>query len=192
MTKDIKKITKKILGQKTTVLFVMIWITLALYLSPVWISQFTDIADIIMIVSPLCGISGLAFFCITFIYFGITSPVKKSLKTLVRTGKIDYIDEIISRDYNSNGVVCFSKHFLYDIKTHAIVAYDDIVWIYEYQTNASSSVFLICTIDGKKHKSKIDKQTLSEFLKRRRGILLGNTPQNKTLYKQKVNEFTLN
>ena len=118
----------------------------------------------------------------------LTSHAKKSIKTLVRTGKIDYSNEILSGDYNSNEYMGFAKHVLYDKKTNIIVAYDDIVLIYDRENNGKKEV-RFCTIDGKKHVSRVDEWTLMEFLKRRSGILLGDTRQNMAIYNMKVKEF---
>ncbi len=185
MNKEIKNVYSQLVGKKYKILFIMIWVTLALYIGSPILMGFSDN----MVFAPICGFSGVAFFIITICYFTFTSPAKKSVKTLTRTGKIQYANEIISGDYNSNDKMGFSQHLLYDKKTKIVVAYDDIVWVYKHARDRYNTEILFCTIDGKKHRSKVDDLTLTEFLKRRSGILVGFTPQNRVAYNAKVREF---
>ena len=185
MRKEARNIYSQLVGKKYRVLFIMIWVTLALYIGSPMLAVSSDN----MAFMPICGLSGVAFFIIIICYFNFTSRTKKAIRTLVRTNKLDYANEIISENYNSNGKIGFSQHMLYDKKTNIIVAYDDIVWVYKHAKDRYNTEILFCTIDGKKHSSKIDDLTLTEFLKRRSGILVGFTPQNRAAYDMKVKAF---
>ena len=167
----------------------MLWVTLAIYIGFPTAAALMGKIDVMLTFMPLSGISGIAFIAITIIYVSRMHQIKKSIKTLERTKKLNYVNEIISGDYNSNDKVGFSKHLLYDKKTRMVVAYDDIVWVYKHSKDRYNIEVLFCTIDGKKHSSSIDDHTLVEFLKRRSGILIGFSAQNKEIYKNKVNEF---
>lgn len=189
MNKQAKEVVSAIAGQKYKILFIMIWVTLAIYIGIPMLFGIFESDDLVMAFAPLCGLSGTAFFIITICYFVKMSPIKKSVKTLIATNKLEYANEIISGDYNSDGKMGFSKHLLYDKKTNIIVSYDDICWIYKKDRDRYTTEILFCTIDGRKHRSRIDDLTLTEFLKRRNGIILGFTPQNKVVYDVKVKEF---
>lgn len=189
MNKTARKVVSQIAGRKYKSLFVMMWVTLALYIGVPIVMGILGAEDALEVFVPICGFSGVAFIIITVCYFTKMNAIKKSVKTLDRTNKLDFSNEIVIGDYNTDGKMGFSKHLLYDRKTNAIVAYDDIIWIYKKAKNRYTTETLFCTIDGKKHSSIIDDPTLNEFLKRRSGIMVGYTPQNKTIYKMKVNEF---
>ena len=185
MNKEIRNVYSRLVGKKYRVLFIMIWVTLALYLG----TPMSTLSSDSMVFMPICGLSGVAFFIIAICYFTFTYPTKRAIKTLARTNKINYVDEIISGNYNSNDKMGFSQHLLYDKKTKIIVAYDDIVWVYKRVKDRYNTEVLFCTIDGKKHRSKVDDLTLTEFLKRRGGILVGFTPENRIAYDMKTREF---
>lgn len=189
MNKSKKEVLYQLAGEKYKTLFVFIWITLALYIGTPTLMGILNMEDYISLFMPICALSGMAFFVILFVYIAKMSPVKKSVKTLVATGKIEFSNEIISGDYNTDGKMGFSKHLLYDKKTKIVVAYDDILWIYKKPRDRYTTEVLFCTVDGRKHRSRIEDITLNEFLRRRNGMLLGFTPQNNTIYKMKVKEF---
>ncbi len=189
MNKYAKKVVSQIAGEKYKILFVFIWITLVLYIGMPMVMAALHMDDYFSYFMPVSGLSGAAFLVIFIVYITKMSPVIKSVKTLSTTGKLDFADEIISGDYNSDGKIGFSKHLLYDKKTHVMVAYDDILWIYKKARDWYTMEVLFCTVDGRKHRSKIEDLTLNEFLKRRNGILIGFTSKNKTIYDIKVKEF---
>lgn len=184
MNKEAKNVVSQIMGEKYKILFIMIWVTLALYIGSPFLIEWVEGVAIF-----LCVIFGVAFFATLLTYYTKTAPVKKAVKTLVSTNKLEYAEEIISGDYNSNDRVGFSQHLLYDKKTRVMVAYDDIVMVYRYLADGANFQYMFCTIDGRRHISKIDELTLAEFLKRRSGILVGDSLQNKAAYKQAVKNF---
>lgn len=182
MNREARSVLFQIVGRKYSVLFVLMWVALALYIGlPCLLNNMAGIA--------LCGVFGMVFFVVMIWYFTGTSSTKKAVKTLVCTGKLDYVNEVLTGDYNSNSRVGFSRHLLYDKRTRIVVAYDDIVWIHSNSKTNNKVNFWFCTVDGKKHGSSIDNRTLTEFLKRRNGIVLGDTPQNRAVYEMKVREF---
>lgn len=189
MNKSEKEVVYQLAGEKYKTLFVFIWITLAMYIGAPMLMGILNMEDYISLFMPICSLSGMAFIIILIVYITKMSSVKKSVKTLAATGKLDFANEIISGDYNTDGKMGFSKHLLYDKKTKILVAYDDILWIYKKARDRYTTEVLFCTVDGRKHRSRIEDITLNEFLRRRSGILLGFTPQNDTVYNMKVKEF---
>lgn len=191
MSRSVSQTVSGIVGKKYRTRVIFIWITLALYIGSPTLFIISDGSAATAIAGMTCGFSGIAFFVLSAWHFSVMSSLRKSVKTLSRTNKLVYADEIISGDYNTDGKMCFSKHLLYDRKRNIVVAYDDIVWIYKGYRDAYTEEVMFCTIDGKKHGSAIDDFTLKEFLKRRDGYLLGLTQQNKIAYKNIVNNFKL-
>ncbi len=189
MNNSEKEFLYQLAGEKYKILFIFIWITLALYIGTPILMGILNMEDYISLFMPICTLSGMAFFVILIVYIVKMSPVKKSVKTLVATGKIEFSNEIISGDYNTDGKMGFSKHLLYDKKTKIVVAYDDILWVYKKARDRYTTDVLFCTVDGRKHRSRIEDITLNEFLRRRNSMLLGFTPQNNAIYNMKVKEF---
>lgn len=203
MNKKAKNIIWQIAGKKNKGIYIIFWVSFVMYIVlPMLIgifdghagtSVFTDIFDTGLTFAVFlffCELSGVAFFATVVLYLARVYPAKKSVRTLIDTNKLDYADEILSGNYNSNGTVGFSRHLLYDERNNILVAYDDIVWVYETEKRKRSAI-VFCTIDGRNHKSIIDHLTLNEFLKRRSGILKGFNLQNKMAYENKVKEYKL-
>lgn len=188
MDKEVKDKVLAIAGKNMKIIFWLIWVCLAIYIVPMFFIGFLPDERSVSMIIPLCGVAGMFFLGCIFIYYSKMHPLNKSAKTLNNTGKITYLDEIVNKNYNTDGKICISEHLLYDKKTNIIVAFDDIVWIYKKKDRATTEI-IFCTVDGKKHKSQINDATLNGFLNRRSGILLGYTPQNKILYEGKVAEF---
>lgn len=186
MNKEMKEIFNQIVGKKYKTVFIIIWAALSVYSEGLILSA----TGFSIGIEWILGVVGWMFIMM-IMYYLCTSQARKSVKTLARTNKLDYAKEIISKDYNSNGRIGFSEHLLYDKQTKAVVAYDDIVWVYKHVAGRYNVEILFCTVDGRKHKSKIDDLTLKEFLKRRSGILVGYTPQNRAAYEMKVKAFNL-
>lgn len=190
MDRSINEILMQLVGKKYNVLRALVWVSAVLLFGSMIAMPVLSINGV-----PMGLVAGVMFFSFYFfiiviiIYSVKVLWIKTSLKTLKRTGKLGFIDEIISGDYNTNGKICFSKHLLYDKKAHIIVAYDDIVWVFKRKVNLVVMDVIFRTIDGKEFRSKIDDETLLGFLDRRSGILVGYRSENEKEYRRRVKEF---
>ncbi len=141
----------------------------------------------------LCMISLYPAVVTSIMYAVRKNPLKASVKTLERTGKLGLVSEITSGDYNSDGKVAFSKNLLYVPKKNIVIAYDDIVWVYGKRNSVYgltiSSLYVFCLIDGSYFEINVSDETVKDFLYRRPNILVGYTSENNILHKEKVKEF---
>lgn len=134
MDKEVKDKVLAIAGKNMKIIFWLIWVCLAIYIVPMFFIGFLPDERSVSMIIPLCGVAGMFFLGCIFIYYSKMHPLNKSAKTLNNTGKITYLDEIVNKNYNTDGKICISEHLLYDKKTNIIVAFDDIVWIYKKRT----------------------------------------------------------
>ena len=121
----------------------------------------------IMTTGLVCG-SMMVFFMAMrgLIRMGNATGLKKSLKTLEATGALQYIDEILQKEYKSDGKICFSKHYMYVIGK-GIFAYEDMLNVDRPKPN---NEFYIDTIDGKRHRVIMKVSVMKEFLERQNRI----------------------
>ncbi|MBR2476702.1 MAG: zinc-ribbon domain-containing protein [Clostridia bacterium] len=90
--------------------------------------------------------------------------IMHSLKTLADTGNIMYIDEVLPYIGTIRTNVIFREHLLYDKPERVIVAYADIVAGYSaYDNNNYRYYTVLCTVDGRNHKTTITDELLYEF-----------------------------
>lgn len=94
-----------------------------------------------------------------------SNNLKRSLKTLQRTGSDKYLNEILNKEYVERNNICLSKHLLYVKKpmNYCIIAYEDMVKV-TYIVN--KRIFNVTTVDGKSHRVKISKTEMEAILKR--------------------------
>ena len=190
MNKSKKEVLLQLLGTKYIVLSILLWGSLIMS-----ILGFTVAPVIRARTGEVSGFVGLMFlfvpilYVVFFVYIFKIFPTKMSVSTLVRTNKLDLTNEIINGDYNTDGKMCFSKHLMYDKKTHVIIAYDDILWVYKRSIYYFIEDTMFCTVDGRAFRSKIDNKTLTEFLDRRGDILVGFSNENQRVYRKMVKEF---
>jgi len=130
-----------------------------------------------VMIPGLVGGSMMVFFmaCRGIIRMGSANGLKKSLRTLEATCALQYIDEIIQKEYNSDGKICFSKHYMYVIGK-GIFAYEDMLNVDRPKPN---NEFYIDTVDGKRHRVIMKVAVMKEFLER----------QNKITYNGDYNEI---
>lgn len=87
--------------------------------------------------------------------------LKKSLQTLEATGSIQYVDEILKKQYKSTGKEYLSKH-LYYIPGVFVMAYKDILDI-----RRVNNEYYFVTIDGRQHRvgaTKAKKETITMLI----------------------------
>ncbi len=184
---DIRKTAKELLGKKINGIFIWMWISLTIYLGPTPLIGLLPEDNMFMLL-PFMIIGGIAFFVLLIIYCSLMSTVKKSLRTLVKTNRIYYINEITSGNYNSNGTVYFSSNLMYHRKCHVVLAYDDIMWVYlNYENGRKNTIFN--TVDGKSYIFNLDEPTIKELITRKPHILVGYTNENRIIYNDRVKQF---
>lgn len=89
--------------------------------------------------------------------------LKKSLKTLEKTGNIKYIDEIIDNNFTTVDKTCFSQHLFY-VKGKVVIAYEDITNVSRINNN-----YYIDTVDNARHRTYFSKAVLTELKNRCEG-----------------------
>lgn len=85
--------------------------------------------------------------------------LKKSMMTLENTGSIQFIDEILNKQYKSYGKTFFSQNMFY-IPGKMVVAYRDIKEIFP---TGKISEYVIRTVDEKNYRTVLSKDVLEEF-----------------------------
>ena len=119
-------------------------------------------------------VAGMVLFSLILAFTGFrslihatsSSGLKKSLKTLEATDALKYIDEILKKEYKSEGRICFSEHYLYVIG-RGIFAFEDMLNVDRPKPN---NEFYINTIDGKRHRVIMKVAVMKDFLERQNKI----------------------
>jgi len=166
----------KLSGNKIKLLYIfhLAFLCVTLIVGVVNICTVTQASTFHVIMSMALPLSAsIGFLVITF---AVASGIAHSLKTLVHTGNIKYIDEVLEHIGSTREIVIFHKHLLYDKPNRVIVAYDDIVSGYPlYDSNNNNHYTVLCTVDGRKHKTYIINELLYEFKLRKPLVIWEST-----------------
>ena len=165
-------------------------ITLALFigielLMSILVCIYSDKTNEVMSVCmPIGSIALMCLLCEWVYYIMKFSQLKKSIRLVMQDGKLDYINEIVNKDYDTNGRIAFSDHFFYDIKAGFFIAYTSIAWMYFKKGNT-----VLAAINGKKFNTFIDRANLDALKKSNPNILMGYNTNNYKHYVYIVRGF---
>lgn len=168
MSEETKKILRELKNDKknTAKTTMVLWIITGVLMAVGIIGAIVK-SQGVMIPGLVCGSMMVFFMALRGLFrMGNANGLRKSLRTLETTGALKYIDEILQKEYNSDGKICFSKHYMYVIGK-GIFAYEDMLNVDRPKPN---NEFYIDTVDGKRHRVIMKVAVMKEFLERQNRI----------------------